>query len=268
MQTRHHGFTLIEMVMVIVLLGITSVGIGSFIRLGSQAYAEVSARDELIASGRFAVERLNRELRQALPNSIRTSFTSGNAQCVEFIPVVASTIYQDIPVLPEPASDTLNIINFANANRVNNSHSAVVYPINPQDLYTNNSAYLYPVDRLNIPANSDTGTVVLDVASNIHFAEDSPTQRLYFVSEPVRYCVEDTALYRYEPVNNVENRVLMAQDLQRPNNDSDDAIPDYAPFELATASQFRNAITRAELRFDRGGEQVIFNNEIQVRNVP
>ncbi|REL31827.1 PilW family protein [Thalassotalea euphylliae] len=266
---RHsRGFTLIEMVMVIVLLGITSVGIGSFIRLGSQAYAEVSARDELIASARFAVERLNRELRQALPNSIRDYFISVSAQCVEFMPIVASTIYQDIPVAPEPASDTLSIINFSGANNVNNNHSVAVYPINETDLYASNTDYIYPVDSVNIAANADTGTVELDVPLNVHFAEDSPTQRLYFISQPIRYCVENTELYRYEQLNNVQNRVLMAENLQIPNNNPSDAIPDYAPFELATASQFRNAITRAELRFIRGDEQVIFNNEVQVLNVP
>ncbi|REL28161.1 prepilin-type N-terminal cleavage/methylation domain-containing protein [Thalassotalea euphylliae] len=268
MPSRSRGFTLIEMVMVIVLLGIVSVGIGSFIRLGSQAYAEVSARDELIASARFAVERLNRELRQALPNSIRTNFTSVNVQCVEFMPIVASTIYQDVPVRPEPASDTLSIINFSGANDIDNNHSVAVYPINQSDLYANNSSYIYSVDNVSIPANADIGTVELDVVSNIHFAEDSPTQRLYFISSPVSYCVEDTELYRYERVNNVQNRVLMAQNFQTPNNNPSDAIPDYAPFELMTASQFRNAITRAELRFSRDGEQVIFNNEVQVLNVP
>ena len=212
MRNFSRGFTLIEMVMVIVLLGIVSVGIGSFIRLGSQAYAEVSARDELIASARFAVERLNRELRQALPNSARVH---SNGQCLEFIPIKASTTYTDVPVLPEPASNTLSIIRFDNSN-VGRGDRVVVYPINSNDLY-GGSSRIFSVDSVSIDTSNNTGQVDLATSGNIRFPEDSPTRRLYFIDQAVSYCVNGTDLLRFTNTNGIPNNfaqgVLMAQDL-------------------------------------------------------
>ncbi|MDG1750525.1 MAG: type II secretion system protein, partial [Thalassotalea sp.] len=64
---KHKGFTLIELVTVIVILGVLAVGISSFLQFGTRIFSETSARDELISSARFSVERINREVRHALP---------------------------------------------------------------------------------------------------------------------------------------------------------------------------------------------------------
>ena len=88
------GFTLIELVTVIVLLGIMATGIGGFITLSTQTFVNVSERDELLASARFAIERLNREVSNAVPNSIRIATDiDSNRQCLEFMPIQASTSY-------------------------------------------------------------------------------------------------------------------------------------------------------------------------------
>jgi MSHA biogenesis protein MshO len=60
------GFTLIELVMVILLLGILAAGVTSFIGLSTQTYLNVTERDEIISTARFALERLNREVRNSL----------------------------------------------------------------------------------------------------------------------------------------------------------------------------------------------------------
>ncbi|MEC9260142.1 MAG: prepilin-type N-terminal cleavage/methylation domain-containing protein, partial [Pseudomonadota bacterium] len=70
--TRHNrGFTLIELVTVIVILGVASAGIASFVRGSMQTYIDVSTREQLLSESRFAIERLKRELRNAVPNSVR-----------------------------------------------------------------------------------------------------------------------------------------------------------------------------------------------------
>ena len=79
---RVGGFTLIELVVVITVMGILSIGAVSFITDASDGYANTVRRTELGSTMRLAAERVTRELRNALPNSVRVS---GN--CLEFIPV-------------------------------------------------------------------------------------------------------------------------------------------------------------------------------------
>ena len=64
------GFTLIEMVTVIVLLGIIAGILTPFISSAMQAYVASKARANLVAKGRLAMERIIREVRLAVPNSL------------------------------------------------------------------------------------------------------------------------------------------------------------------------------------------------------
>ena len=90
------GFTLMEMILVIIILGIMGAGISGFISLSTQSYLNATNRDELIGNARFVIERLSRELRNAVPNSIRVQSWAGNRlQCIQFTPIVASTVYTD-----------------------------------------------------------------------------------------------------------------------------------------------------------------------------
>jgi MSHA biogenesis protein MshO len=73
MRARIHkagGFTLIEMVTVIVLLGIIVGILTPFIAKAMQAYTHSKARASLVDKGRLAMERLAREVRVAVPNSL------------------------------------------------------------------------------------------------------------------------------------------------------------------------------------------------------
>ncbi|HHI92854.1 MAG TPA: type II secretion system protein [Gammaproteobacteria bacterium] len=69
-QNRQKAFTLIEMISVIVLLGIIAGLLTPFIAKAMQAYTHSKARAELVAKGRLALERLAREVHQAVPNSL------------------------------------------------------------------------------------------------------------------------------------------------------------------------------------------------------
>ncbi len=69
-QPGQKGFTLIEMITVIVLLGIIAGILTPFIAKAVQAYTHSKARAVLVAKGRLALERLAREVHQAVPNSL------------------------------------------------------------------------------------------------------------------------------------------------------------------------------------------------------
>jgi len=236
---KSSGFTLIELIVVIVILGVLASAITTFIKFGTQIYTETTARDQLVSSARFAIERLNREVRNALPNSL---ILTNTGQCLEFTPIIESTTYTDIPVAPELARGTINVIKFDEA--FNASWDAVVYPLNADDVY-GNSDKVHGVSSIDDAGNE----WVITLDNSVLYADESPTQRLYFIKGSVEYCLQNRTLLR--------NGTLMAQD-----------IDNTAPFEVLAATLQRNAMVQIHFRFEKNNEKITFNNEIQVLNVP
>ena len=278
---KNSGFTLMELIIVIIILGIMSVGLAGFITLSTQSYLNVTERDELLANARFSVERLNREIRNALPHSVRVK-NNTTSQCLEFVPIVASTVYTDIAVAPETAVNSLSVIPFELENgddySCNASNSCddvvIVYPINNADIYqdhTDNSGKAFEINKY--PA---TSTSEMELKQTANFTEHSPTQRAYIIDAPVSYCLNGTTktLTRYTnygvkivqdlPPSVVSsptlNSSLMANSLSFDNND--------LPFTVLPASLQRNAVVQIKLNFTRDDEQVVFDNAIHINNTP
>ncbi len=82
---RPRGFTLIELVTVIALIAIISAVAAIAIREPIQSYADTSRRAEMTDVADTALRRIGREVRGALPNSIRV--ISGATSYLEFLPV-------------------------------------------------------------------------------------------------------------------------------------------------------------------------------------
>ncbi|GLX77861.1 MSHA biogenesis protein MshO [Thalassotalea insulae] len=262
---RQQGFTLVELVTVIIILGILAVGASRFLQFGALIFTEASDRDELISSARFAIERLNREVRNAIPNSVYVDNSTGN-DCLVFTPILASSRYIDLPVAPESKKDAVSLIpfdksNFANADKV------VVYPLIATDLDSaSEKNHLFSTLDENTGANNPW---VLSFSSGVLFETDSPTQRIYFYGSNTSYCVLSHGLYRYE---DGASRTLMAEHIINyvdengiAYSDPDDVIE---AFQVMTPTQTRNSTVQVRLLFGMNAEKVMFNNEIQIPNVP
>ena len=97
MKSRQHssaGFTLIEIVMVIVVIGIISGMIAIFVAKPVLGYIDAAHRAELTDSADVALRRLTRDVRLALPNSLRV-MTSGGNHYIEFIMTTNGGRYRD-----------------------------------------------------------------------------------------------------------------------------------------------------------------------------
>jgi len=271
-----HGFTLIELIMVIVLLGVMAVGISGFIGLSTQTYINVSERDELLASARFAIERLNREIRNAVPNSVRVVNKSG-FNCIEFVPIKASTTYLDLPVAPKPPSNVIPVIPFKD--QQDNDYQCtgscndvvIVYPLTSTDVYSNpsdNVGKMFGLKSVTKISNSEW-TLTLDHPSGDLFDANSPTQRLYIAKSPTSYCLYNQQLYRFSNYT-LDNGsyifppvlpVLMAEHVQGFSVSN-------PPFEVNVATLQRNASVQISLQFHRDDEQIAFNHTIHIANIP
>ena len=87
---RSRGFSLVEIVIVITLLGIVGAMVAVFMRKPIDAYVDTSRRAGLADMADTATRRMARDIRSALPNSLR----SAGSQCIEFIPTKTAGRYR------------------------------------------------------------------------------------------------------------------------------------------------------------------------------
>lgn len=279
--TINRGFTLIELVTVIIVLGVVSVGISGFIASGVGIYKDVTERDQLLSESRFIVERLNRELKVAVPNSIRITGDT-NIQCVEFVPVKWVAFYTNLPIIPstDNSASVTEIGDVTGRFILDTSLDfAIVYPTDSTDIYD-----LSENKRQKINACIDTGADtscnsnddpdhLATLTVNSAFADDSPASRLYIASEAVSYCIQNSSIFRY--VNTINSNqttydidinadgILMAQDVTNNLNKTEEL-----PFRVINASLTRNGLVNVLLMFKREEEMVNFSNEVHIPNVP
>lgn len=89
---RQHGFTLVELIMVIIIIGVIGGMVAVFMKGPIDAYFDSGRRAALTDVADTVVRRMARDLQGALPNSIRPSLAGTN--CLEFIPTKTGGRYR------------------------------------------------------------------------------------------------------------------------------------------------------------------------------
>ncbi len=207
MQT---GFTLVELIIVIVISGILATGLSNFIVQPIQGYTDLARRATLVNAADNALRRMARDVHSALPNSIRVS---GSA--LEMINVVDGGRYRDDP----PPGDPNKRLEFNKADTEFNllgQFSGITRPF----VYTNQRLVIYNVGVPGASAYEASSTVITPSATSFSIAADgslpasgaedhitlssgfkfgypSPTQRIYLVDTPISYVCSGSNLYRY-----------------------------------------------------------------------
>jgi MSHA biogenesis protein MshO len=84
------GFSLIELVITIVVLGIIAVVAGAFLLPAFNAYQGLERRAALVEAAESAIRRMSRDIRISLPNSVRTIDLGGplTGFAIEMVPTV------------------------------------------------------------------------------------------------------------------------------------------------------------------------------------
>ena len=85
-----------------------------FIGIGTQIYGDASSREQLMSDARFAMERLNREVRDALPGSERIEALDGSwddsGPCLRFWPISTSSRYLALNRAQSGSTSTLELV--------------------------------------------------------------------------------------------------------------------------------------------------------------
>jgi len=266
---RQPGFSMIELIVVITVLGILAAGTAIYLVRSMQAYTDAVRRDALTALARAATERVVRELRNAVPNSIRIATLSSagvTTHCLEFMPIRRASAYLDLPLTT--AISSFLAVPYGNPGP-GNLH-VVVYPYATSPLYAGGSPGQV-ADYDTTASDPATGTVRLNPAHQFNFA--SARKRFFIVTDPVSFCIDDGSnrLNRHATYGIVQPQAvppagtpaLLAENIYLL-----DGGASVTPFRYDPGDLSRAGVVTLDFRFMQEGEWVRLRQEVQIRNAP
>jgi MSHA biogenesis protein MshO len=206
---RQRGFTLVEAILVMVITGILAGMVAVFIRGPVQNYVDSAARAELTDTGEFALRRMARDLRAALPNSVRVNAAQTS---IEFFPAKTGGRYLAAEDEATFASGSHPVLDFTNANNISFTVIGAM-PTASQAIGAGDMIAVYnlgpgyaPADAYGFGTVANNIAVVAGIAGNIvtmtanPYAQTppmaSPGHRFQVVTAPVTYYCSGGTLWR------------------------------------------------------------------------
>lgn len=255
---QSQGFTLIELIMVIMVMAIITIGIGRFVSLGTEGYLQTRDREQLQSQARFAVERITRELRDAVPNSLEVT-DDENGHCLAFRPIQYSGDY-----INQSLTNITTVTGFITqptAPIFQINMMLVINPHKPQDFIIDadpSNDQVADVSAINSTTEINQWQFELDGQHS--FSSGSLARRFYTYTHSVRFCLENNNLTRtsIDNAGTPSQPVLLAQYL-------DNSL---SMFEVNNAALARSALVAWQFTFSRNGESSRYNHTVQVMNAP
>ncbi len=268
-MTRRHtlGFTLIEAIIAMVITGILGVTAAMFLKTPVQAYMDSARRGQLTDVADTVLRRMVRDLRLALPNSVRTATSGGNFY-LEFLLTSGGGRYRARRTgagtgdpLDFDATDTsFDVLGSAPA--CGAGQSVVVFNLGPSV----SGANAYAAENRAACTGVAGSTVTL--ASPFPGLFDSPGHRFQVVDTPLTYeCSTGTGVIRRyagyaitaaQPTPPVGGQnALIAQDVSA-------CSFSYAPLTLAE----RAGIVTISMAITQDNESVRIAQQTHVSNIP
>jgi MSHA biogenesis protein MshO len=270
------GFTMVELVMVIVLMGIVGGMVVSFMKPPIDAYFAVIRRAALTDQADTVARRISRDIRTALPNSMRTP----SSQCLEFIPTKTGGRYRagDLTAndgtaldFSDPPDSAFNILGSNNSlaadQRIAVNDLIAIYNlgITGSDAY-NNSDNTSSVTAIGAETGAPLETPLTITPKK--FPLESPGRRFHVIpaaEKVVAYVCSGGNLYRTassvfyaESSANVcpTSGAVLARKVSACN------------FDYSGSDVQRNALVTLVLQFTDSAETVSLHQDVHVSNTP
>jgi len=286
MTTYTRGFTLVELVITIALSTIVVSFMALFISGPVASYTDQSRRAELVDLAENSLRRIARDVRRALPNSVRLN-ASGSVVALELLSTADGARYRDRPPPGNPskrlrfsaADDAFNSIgNFQNIAKPfsSNSHYLSIYNVGVPgaDAYALANVITPPGTQIDIVADAVPGEDNVRISPAFQFAFASPGKRMFLVDGPISYLCDNVAgtLVRYSGYAITSDQA---------NRDSDAELTAAG----ANATLIANRVSNCNMAYEPGtsqraglvsiglavtdtGETVSLLHQVHVDNVP
>jgi len=280
------GFTLIELVITIAVGSVVVAFMALFIVTPMTTYTAQTRRAALVDAADSALRFMGRDLRAALPNSVRVS-PSGSV--LELLATVDGARYQDSGPLSNPAL-ALDLT-------AKDGAFATTVPFTQLTLPWTSSAYFLSIYNVGVPgadayqmANfpnvpyvitpaNTTITISAGATANqnlvtlspaFQFAFGSPGQRVFLVSGPVTYLCDTAAatLTRYSGYTIAGAQPASAAALNAAGASAALVASNVAgcQFALSPGTAQRNALATLTLQIAQSGESVQLLHQVEVVN--
>lgn len=275
---RARGFTLVELVMVIVLTGALFATTSIFIIGPTRAYADLVRRAQLVDSADIALRRMARDIRSAIPNSIRVH-SSGLA--IEMLDATSGARYRAGVDATKPASDPLRFDAPDDSFDLLGGFPGIPTPFtatterlvlfNLGTSATSGSDAYEAGSRVISPSGFSIGTDnVVVFATPFQFAYESPEQRIYLTRGVTRYtCAPDAGT----PADGNLTRLTGAATTAAVPYvaGSGDLVTEFVQdcaFNYIAGSASRSAVVTMTLTLNNEGERITLLRQVQVENLP
>jgi MSHA biogenesis protein MshO len=264
------GFTLIELVITLVISTIVVGFVSMFISGPVRGFADQARRVRLVDASDAALERIGRDIRRSLPNSVRTT-SSGGVVALEVMSTVDGARYRaQLPgnaaqILDfTAADDSLNVLGpFTQVAKPfsSTSHYLAVYNVGVPgaDAYELVNVITPEGTTIGISTDGVTGEDRVTLNPPFRFAYASPTQRVFLVDGPVTYDVEANQSANDshgELLGNGATASLMANQVEA------------CAFTYAAGTAERAGLVSLQLTVRAQGESVSLLSQVHVDNVP
>jgi len=280
------GFSLIELIVVVVLLGVLAGGAGLLILNPIEAYDAQVRRQQLVDQGEMALRQIARDLHRALPNSVRIA-PAGAGFALEMVNIVDGARYRDEyggAYLADPDF----VLDFTGPDAVFNllgglNNPAAFNPNNRLVIYnTSVNIYAEAVDGDKEGIITDDGTTLAYVTLNpgpnqedqitlstaFEFTQQSPGQRAFLVDGAISYICDPatSSILRFSAYGFVD-----PQPMSLPMNGVSDTLVSQvigcnASYTPGTAQ--RGGIITLDITLGDSGENINLLQQVHVVNVP
>lgn len=245
------GFTLVELIAVMVILSIiATIGVGFVVR-ATESYQSTQTRALLVNTARQSIERMTRQLRGALPYSVRLT---NSDQCLQFMPIAAGGNYfEPVPDQQNNAAPSASVIASPVVVDFGTARYVAIGAMSADEIYG--------------PAPLSLATYAggaLTLASAKRWLRNSINKRFYLLDNAQAFCLVGNELRFYHGITPQVTNVNLTDDFDILARD----VSSGSPFQLASGSENRSARVTIALDFTRGGETVNYTQRVLIRNVP
>jgi len=273
------GFTLVELILVLVLVGIIAALSADLITKPFQAFTDQKNRAELTAEADMSLTRIVRELRMSLPNSVRVS---ADGKHIEFIPAIAGGRYRAVADEPGQSAacfgdevattgcggfDVLGDLIKRSDQAVASGDRVVIFNASASDCSSPAANAYCDVDENNWAVINAVDNDLVDLSAEHRFPfRSGSAQRFYIVPQtgPVSFYCDGNKLYRADDYGFEENQPISGFGAPRLLGEN---VKD-CHFTYSPGTHTRSAVVSAKLTLEKNNETVSLIYQTQVLNTP